>query len=227
MIRSSRKEAYKSPAPRGISRRSYAEVVTLPAELLDVGVRYMEQLKEKALRVSSALQAAGVAHAVIGGLAVAAHVARVDRKAERNTQDLDILLRKSDLEHAKKALEPLGYRFRKVMKLHAFMPKERGASFVDGVHVIWSGEKVREDYLFPTPDLSPRAATITEGGIQYIGLLELVTMKLTSFRHKDITHVQDLMSLKLITRKIEDALPPGLQARLKQVKEDTRREKLG
>jgi hypothetical protein len=35
------------------------------------------------------------------------------------------------------------------------------------------------------------------------------------------------MSLKLITRKIEDALPPGLQARLKQVKEDTRREQLG
>jgi hypothetical protein len=224
MIRSTRRESYKRIAPRDKARRAFAEVITLPAELLDVGVRYMEQLKDKALRVSTALQTAGVPHAVIGGLAVAAHVARVDKKAERNTQDLDILLRKVDLDQAKKALEPLGYRFRKVMKMHAFMPKERGTNFVDGVHVIWAGEKVREEYLYPTPDLLPDQNTISEGGIRYVGLVQLLTMKLTSFRLKDQVHVQDLLNLSLITKKVEQELPPDLVKRLDEVKRATERE---
>lgn len=203
-----------------------AEVVTLPAELLGVGVSYMQELREKALSVSRALRKAGVPHAVIGGLAVAAHVARVDPKAQRNTQDLDILLDKSDLDAAKAALDPLGYRFRKVLKLHAFMPKERGTSFVDGVHVFWAGEKVREDYLYPTPDIKKCKPYAANDGVQYIGLIDLLIMKLTSFRHKDITHIQDLMAMKLITPKIEAALPVELKSRMQTVKDDTEREEL-
>jgi hypothetical protein len=204
-----------------------ATTVILPAELLDVGVRYMNALREKAKSVSGALRRAGVRHAVIGGLAVAAHVARVEPKAQRNTQDLDILLSRDDLETAKKALEPLGYRYRRVMKLHAFMPKERGTPFVDGVHVIWAGEKVRADYVEPAPVLKDGGQYSAPDGVEYLGLVELLTMKLTSYRLKDRVHIQDLMEQKLITRKVEAALPGELKARLKQVKDDTRRERLG
>ena len=206
--------------------KTYGNIVVLPSALLDVGVKWMDDLRKKAKKVSQTLQKAGVPHAVIGGLAVAAHVARVNPAAQRNTQDLDILLKREDLERAKEAMDQIGYRFRKVMKLHAFMPKERGHKFVEGVHVVWANEKVREDYVAPAPDVSGKTIYHGKDGVQYVGVLELLTMKLTSFRHKDITHVQDLMDQRLITKKVEAALPPELKKRLQQVKEDTERERL-
>jgi hypothetical protein len=204
-----------------------AETVCLPAELLDVGVRYMNELREKARLVSNALRKAGVRHAVIGGLAVAAHVARVNPAAQRNTLDLDILLHREEFEAAKKALDAVGYKFRHVKNVDAFLPKDRKASLVEGVHIVWAGEKVRADYPAAAPVLATSDTYRSRDGVEYLGLLELLTMKLTSYRHKDITHVQDLMEQKLITKKIEAALAPELRARLEQVKEDTKRESLG
>lgn len=204
-----------------------ATVEVMPAALLEVGVRHMQALREKARKVSQSLTDAGVPHAVIGGLALAAHLAKASNLAERNTQDLNILLDREHLAQAKKALDPLGYRFRRIMRLHAFMPKRRGAHFVEGVHVIWAGEKVRETSLHPAPALSTETISPEPDGVCYLSLLGLLTMKLTSFRHKDITHVQDLLYWKLITKKIEAALPLDLRERLEQVRADTKREELG
>ena len=107
------------------------------------------------------------------------------------------------------------------------MPAKRKAHFVEGVHVIWAGEKVRNEYLHPAPLLDSEHATETLNGIRYLNLENLLKMKLTSFRHKDITHIQDLLDWKLITKKIESSLPPDLRERLEQVKRDTERERLG
>ena len=186
----------------------------------------MKELREKALGVSKALRSAGVPHAVIGGLAVAAHVARVDETAQRNTQDLDILLERGDLDRATAALSPLGYKFRKVMRLHAFMPRRKGAKFGEGVLVIFAGEKVRDEYVAPAPHLQKDGVYVAVDGVCYLGLPELLTMKLTSFRLKDKVHVQDLLQQRLITKKIEAALPPALRQRLDEVKEETAREQL-
>ena len=57
-------------------------------------------------------------------------------------------------------------------------------------------------------------------------LQDLLKMKLTSFRLKDQVHVQDLLDLKLISRKVVSALPSDLKARLEQVKKETKREQL-
>jgi hypothetical protein len=213
----------EQPAPYG---RWTATIDVLPASLLDIGERYMEQLKEKALKVSRALSEAAIPHAVIGGLALAAQISRVNPSAERNTKDLDILLNRSDLERAKIALEKVGFRYRKVMRLHAFMPNQKGAKFEDGVHIVWSGEKVRDEYLCPAPSLSKEATYQGPQGVAYLGLRELLIMKLTSFRLKDKVHIQDLLLQKLITKKIEASLPAELLARLKEVKEETERERL-
>jgi hypothetical protein len=53
----------------------------------------------------------------------------------------------------------------------------------------------------------------------------LLVMKLTSFRLKDQVHVQDLLTLKLITKKIENALPSDLKPRLQYIKDQTERER--
>jgi hypothetical protein len=215
--------AREKPAAYGAR---FAVIETMPADLLDVGVKYMQELKAKALKVSQALQKAKVPHAVIGGLAVAAHVAKVDETAQRNTQDMDVLLRREDLDLAKAALAPIGFRYRHVMKLNAFMPTGRGQKFGDGVHIVWAGEKVREEYLAPAPALSSGNTYRAKDGVEYVGLVDLLLMKLTSYRLKDRVHVQDLLQLKLITKKVEASLPQALRKRLDEVKADTERETL-
>ena len=77
-------------------------------DLMDRMVRAVEKVRERMHRAAHALEQAGIPYAVIGGNAVAAHVGRVDESAVRNTQDVDILLKRSDLEAAKAALGKCG-----------------------------------------------------------------------------------------------------------------------
>src|SRR5262245_57152910 len=69
----------------------------------------VEDVRERACRATAALQKAGIAHVVIGGNAVAAWVARVDKEAVRNTKDVDLLIRRTDLADTIKALEGVGF----------------------------------------------------------------------------------------------------------------------
>jgi hypothetical protein len=55
-------------------------------------------------------------------------------------------------------------------------------------------------------------------GIRLVSLIDLVRMKLTSFRSKDETHLKDLDEAGLITPEIEAALSETLRARLAQVR---------
>ena len=54
-------------------------------------IEAVEAVRERACRSTAALQRAGVPYAIAGGNAVAAWVARVDRVAVRNTQDVVFL----------------------------------------------------------------------------------------------------------------------------------------
>src|SRR5437763_12218074 len=84
---------------------------------LDRMVRAVEKVKERLMRATAALEKAGIPYAVVGGHAVAAWVSRVDEAAVRNTQDVDILLRRSDLDAAEKALAPAGFIRRHVKSI--------------------------------------------------------------------------------------------------------------
>ena len=57
-------------------------------------IRAVEKVRQRVLRAASALEKAGIPYAVAGGNAVAAWVSRVDEAAVRNTQDVDVLLRR-------------------------------------------------------------------------------------------------------------------------------------
>ncbi len=71
-----------------------------------------EKVKERLRRATKALDDAGVPYAVAGGNAVAEWVARVDEEAVRNTRDVDLLIRRSDLPGwpIRTALEAAGFR---------------------------------------------------------------------------------------------------------------------
>lgn len=202
-----------------------AEVVQMPAALLDLAEDHMIGLNATASRVSKALTRLQILHAVVGGLAVAAHVKSVNPSAVRNTQNLSILLNQDDLHRVGDLLRPLGYRGRKERDRHVFARK--GVIFEDAVRIVWAGTKVRKEYPHAAPELPLMPEFIAPDGFVCLGLTRLLTMKLTSYRLKDQVHVQDLLLAGLITKKIERALPKDLLPRLKQVKETTERERLG
>src|SRR5271154_5536805 len=116
-------------------------------------IRAVEKVKERLLRAAAALEKAGVPYAVVGGNAVAAWVSRVDEAAVRNTQDVDILLRRSDLEAATAALAKAGFVYRHVSGIDMFLDGPQ-AKARDAVHIVLAGEKVRPQYLEAAPDVS-------------------------------------------------------------------------
>src|SRR5437868_12100469 len=83
-------------------------------------VTAVEKVRERLRRAAEALEQAGIPYAVVGGNAVAAWVSEVDEAAVRNTQDVDILLRRADLERAKAALAPAGFVHRHAVGIDKF-----------------------------------------------------------------------------------------------------------
>jgi hypothetical protein len=134
--------------------------------------------------------------------------------AGRLTKDIDILVRREDLPRIAEAVEPFGLEYRHAAGVDMLVQKGQ-PSARRAVHMIFEGEKVRPEY-------SEAAAKIGEGreiqGIPVIPLADLVTMKLTSFRLKDQTHIQDLDEQGLITPEIEAGLPEFLRERLTHVR---------
>ena len=173
----------------------------------------VELVRQRLLRAAGALQSSGVPYAVLGGNAVAAWVATVDRAAVRNTQDVDILIRRPDFEKAKAALAGAGFIYRRAAGIEIFLDGT-GASPRDAVHVVFAGEIVRPGEPAPNPDVSE---STDAGTFRILNLEALVRVKLTAFRDKDRTHIRDLISIGLVDRTWVDKLPPALGTRLKQL----------
>lgn len=183
---------------------------------LDRMVRAVEKVRQRLEKTTVTLNAAGVDYALVGGNAVAAWVSRIDEAAVRNTRDVDILLRREDLQQAIVAMEAAGFVYRHVAKIDMFLDGP-GAKARDAVHVVFANEKVREEYALPTPD-------VTESEIsdnKRILLLEaLVRMKLTSFRRKDQTHLMDMIELELIDETWPGRFQSPLNDRLQELIDD-------
>lgn len=178
--------------------------------------RAVWKVKDRLLRATSALENASIPYAVVGGNAVAAWIEQVDEAAVRATQDVDLAIRRSDLEDAKEALAEAGFIYRHVAKIDMFLdgPEARPR---DAVHILFSGEKVRDEDVFPVPDIS-EADSFTV--YRVVKLESLVQMKLTSFRRKDQVHLQDMIGVGLIDQSWTTKLPPELAARLQEILDD-------
>lgn len=176
----------------------------------------IEDVGDRLRRATQALAAGSVPYAVTGGNAVAEWVGRIDRAAVRFTQDIDILLRREDLPQAVVALEQAGFVFRHAAGIDFFTDGADGG-FRDGVHVLFAGEKVREEYVAPAASVEESENT---GTFRVVTLEALVRMKLTSFRDKDRTHLRDMIEVGLIDSTWTSHLIPDLAARLQQLLDD-------
>lgn len=179
-------------------------------------IEAVEAVRQRALRATAALSAAQIPYAVIGGNAVAAWVARVDRAAVRNTQDVDILIRRSDFEAAKIALESVGFFYTKVLEVDCFLDGPK-SSPRDAVHIIFANEKVKPKDLEFTADVS-EIETCEDYDI--LKLESLVRMKLTSFRDKDRVHLRDMISIGLIDATWPTRFQSQLATRLQTLLDD-------
>src|SRR5437867_11276679 len=157
-------------------------------------VTAVEKVRQRLRRATQALEQAGIPYAVVGGNAVALWVGEVDEAAVRNTQDVDILLRRADLDRAKEALAQAGFVYRHAASIDMFLDGPN-AKARDAVHVVFAGEKVRPEYALPAPDVDEMKLTTTG---RMLNLEALVRMKLTSFRDKDRTHLRDFIEVGLV-----------------------------
>jgi hypothetical protein len=173
-------------------------------------IRAVEKVRERLDRAVAALKGAGIPYAVAGGNAVAAWVSRVDEAAVRNTQDVDILLRREDLERTKSALVPAGFVFRHVKSIDMFLDGP-DAKARDAIHVIFALEKVTTDSLETSPDVTE---IDDSGAFHVVDLEPLVRMKLTSNRLKDRVHLLDMIGVGLIDGSWPVRFQPTLASRL-------------
>src|SRR5438132_9044539 len=148
--------------------------VTMPWEILDRMERAVAKVRERLLRATAALNNAGVPYAVVGGHAVASWVATVDEGAVRNTRDIDLLVRRSDLPAMTAALEQAGFVRDEVLDVVMFRDGPEGKPS-EAIHLLFAGERTRPDHLLPAPEIQ----TVKDpANFHVIALESLVAMKL-------------------------------------------------
>ena len=178
--------------------------------------RAVERVTERLRKTVQVLEKAKIPYAVVGGNAVRAWVAQVDEAAVRTTRDVDILIRPSDLTAMIEAMTRAGFYHRRTAGLDMFV-EDQEASARDAVHVILSGQLVREDDFEPNPDIEPHTQT---EDFRTLGLETLVRMKLNSFRLKDRVHLVDMIEIGLIDDTWPIKFPEPLRLRLQRLIDD-------
>jgi len=183
----------------------------------------IEKVKARLRRATALLESAGLPYAVIGGNAVAAWVSRVDDSVVRNTRDVDLLVRREDMEAIVTVMAGGGFIHRSVSilggkgRIEMFLDGPE-AKARDGVHLIFSGEKVSPESLEPSPHVEEIDASHSD--FRLLDLDALVTMKLTSNRRKDQVHLLDMIEIGMLDESWLTRVPVSLRDRLQAVLDD-------
>jgi hypothetical protein len=175
--------------------------------------RAVEKIRLRLEKATTALEAAAIPYAIIGGNAVRAWVAQADEAAVRTTRDVDLLIRRSDLPAAKAALEAVGFIYRHVKSIDMFLDGP-DAKARDAVHIIFAGENVMPDDLVPAPGVEETEVVEQH---QTLRLEALVRMKLVANRRKDQMHLLDMLDVGLIDQSWCNRFHPELSARLQEL----------
>ena len=188
-------------------------------ELLSLSLDRMflaiQLVRQRLQRVSDTLSEVGLPYAVAGANAVMLWVEQHGEGGERNTPNVDFLVRRADLLPVTAALERAG-----------FCPDPaRTDLFRDGpegsprtrLRLLFAEEKVRETDLLPNPVLT---GLVVLRGFPVLPLTALVQAKLVAWRIVDKVHLRDLLDVGLIDASWVSRYPPELAQRLQELIDD-------
>jgi hypothetical protein len=169
-------------------------------------------------KLSAPLEQAGVPHEIVGGLAVFLHVENADSTHSSLTRDIDVMIRRDDLSRVVAIAEAHGFRFRHSAGLDMLLYGEADTAR-NAVHLLFAGEKVKASQLESHPDIQPVRAGLHGQDFWVIPVLDLVRMKLSSYRDKDRVHIRGMDAAGLITGEVEHGLSAELRTRLRHIRE--------
>ncbi len=177
--------------------------------------RAIAMVRQRLIRVVEALEKAEIPFAVCGGWAVAGWVAEIDEHATRSTRDVDILLRRVNLDAAIAALEPYDFYFQEVNGVPLFLDGPEGIPSM-GVHILWANEKIRKSDLLPVPDVEP---TFTNESHPYprVNFYGIVLMKLLAWRLHDQAALYDMIRVGILKEDFVEEFEGELRERLQSL----------
>ncbi len=155
---------------------------------------HVEQLFERMRELHGMLTAAGIPYRIVGGMAVFIHVFQRDPVRARLTSDVDAAIDRSNLSLVIEAARKAGLVFRHSAGVDVLID-EAELRARSAVQLLFLNERVRPEYAEAVPASAPEK---TSEGILVAPVVDLVRMKLTSYRLKDRVHIQDLDGVGLI-----------------------------
>lgn len=169
-------------------------------------------------KLSLPLEQAGVPYELVGGLAVFLHVENADSTHSSLTRDIDILISRDDLPRVIAVAEEHGFRLRHSAGLDMLLYGDT-TSARNAIRLLFTGEKVKAAQLEAHPAIHPVRARLHGQDFLVIPVVDLVRMKLSSYRDKDRVHVRGMDAAGLITQEVEQALSEDLRSRLRHIRE--------
>ncbi len=173
----------------------------------------VERIFDLAGLVERLFASGGLEYRIVGGLAAYLYVEEAAPDAGRLTRDIDIIVRREDLNRIATAAGKFGLEYRHAAGLDMLI--RPGETARRAIHLVFAGERIRPDYVEPAPAMG---LSRTVRGLRLIPLTGLVRMKLTSFRLKDQTHLKDMEEAGLITPEVLEPLPALLRERFERVR---------
>jgi hypothetical protein len=210
MVRPAQVEERKASGSEVFSGPTYEE--QLHGDLrwaLNEGSNYFEggsRVQQALRKVTARLQAMNVRYAVVGGMALFAH------GFQRFTEDVDILVSRSDLQLIHQQLSGLGY-----LPPFAGSKNLRDTELGVKIEFLIAGDYPGDGAPKPVAFPEPGGAAIEKEGILFVKLPRLIEMKLASgmtnvHRGKDFVDVQELISLLNLPRDFRGQLDPYVGA---------------
>lgn len=156
-------------------------------------------------RLAKQLEGEGIAYAIIGGMALAAH------GYVRMTLDVDVLLTPEGLARFREKLVGRGYVAGFPDAVKSFRDTETNVK----IEIITAGEFPGDSLPKPVSFPDPAGYTIEEDSVSVINLEKLIELKLASGlsagnRLRDLADVQDLIIALNLPLELADSLDPSV-----------------
>jgi len=172
-------------------------------------------------KIASRLDALKISYVVVGGMALFHHGFR------RFTEDVDILVSKSDIKIIHDKLEGAGYR-------PPFANSKNLRDTENGVRIefLIAGEYPGDGKPKPVAFPSPVDVGEVDDGVRYLNLTSIIELKLASGmtnpqRMKDLADVQDLIKHGNLALELGDGLNPYVRDRYRELWDYAQADKAG